>query len=329
MGYGDYVPRKGPRLDRRIDFVIAGGVRLGPSTQIGAWLAQGLAKHLRKDSTFTMRAGGGNPLDLVAAGQADLCYSTSHGATVAVSTAGRESLRNLRAICALPKRDWYQFVVPHSFGVSSVDELARKKMPLRLAVPPGTSSSGMNKLQHLVLSASGIEPTDIEKWGGQLIIGESTRPHEHVRKVLADEADSVFEDGVAVNYWWRLFAERQMVILSINSAVLAVARKELGYKTAIIPKGWYYGKYPSHEVLTIDSSGFVVLVNEKMDDDLAYLLTKCAVEYKAEIEGEYNMLPVERSSVTYPLIPSEMATDTSPIALHQGAEKYYRDNGFL
>ena len=59
MGYGDYITPTGPRLSRRVDLKIAGGVRLGPSNQVGAWLAQGLSKHLAKDSTFTMMAGGG------------------------------------------------------------------------------------------------------------------------------------------------------------------------------------------------------------------------------------------------------------------------------
>jgi TRAP-type uncharacterized transport system substrate-binding protein len=329
MGYGDYVSRKGSKLDRRVDFLIAGGVRLGPSTQIGAWLAQGLGKHLKKDSTFTMRAGGGSPIDLVATGQADLCYSTKHSATVAVSTSGREALRSLRAICSLPKRDWYQFVVPASYGISSVDELAQKRCPLRLAVPAGNSPSGMNKLQYRLLSASGIEPNDIEKWGGKILIGESTRPHEHIGKVLSGEANAVFEDGVAVNHWWKLFAEHEMVFLSIKPEVIASVCKELGYAATIIPKGWYYGKYPAEEVLTFDSSGFLVLVNERMDDELAYLLAKCAVEYKSEIEAEFKMLSVEQSSLSYPLIPSDMATHIGVIPLHRGAEKYYREYNFI
>jgi len=39
------------------------------------------------------------------------------------------------------------------------------------------------------------------------------RTTEHIGRVLSKEADSVFEDGIAVNHWWRLFAEREMVIL--------------------------------------------------------------------------------------------------------------------
>ena len=301
MGHGEYVLSVGPKLDKKLDFKIAGGMRLGPSTLIGAWLAQGLRKHLARGSTFTMQSGGEDPMTQVAAGKADLCYSTTHSATAAVTIKrGEHSYAKIRAICALPKRDWYQFAVSSALKVASIEELIEKRLPIRLAVPSGSTPSGINKLQHFVLSSYGIDPREIEKWGGQLVRGESTRPHEHVGRVLRKEADAVFEDGIATRHWWDLFASRDMTILPIREDILAKARAELGYKSTIIPRGWFYGKVPDRDISTVDSSGFVVLVNENMDEDLAYLLAKCAVEYKAEIESEFNILPVERSSLNFP-----------------------------
>lgn len=330
MGYGEYVPPSGPRLKRKVDFHIAGGVRLGPSNQVGAWLAQGLSKHLAKDSTFTMKAGGGDPMVLVSEGKADLCYSTMQGATAAyLGNSNRRPLKNLRAICTLPKRDWYQFTIPASLKVSSVEELIEKRCPIRLAVPPGPSPSGILEIAHLVFTGYGVEPKEIESWGGKLVIGNSSRPHEHVRKVLLGEADSVFEDGVATSHWWELFATREMKILSLKDEAIALVNRHLGNKATIIPRGWYHGKVPDREVRTIDASNWMVLVNEQMDDELAYLLTKCAVEYKAEFEAEFNMLPLERSSLTYPLFPSTMARDTGVIPLHPAAERYYREKNYL
>jgi len=330
MGHGEYVLSVGPKLDKKLDFKIAGGMRLGPSTLIGAWLAQGLRKHLARGSTFTMQSGGEDPLTLVAAGKADLCYSTTHSATAALTAKrGNDSYARIRAICALPKRDWYQFVISASLNVSSMEEIIEKRIPMRLAVPSGSTPSGMNKLQHFVISSYGIDPLEIEKWGGRLVRGESTRPHEHVGRVLRKEADAVFEDGIATRHWWELFASRDMTILPIREDILAKARAELGYKSTIIPRGWFYGKFPNRDIATVDSSGFVVLVNENMDEDLGYLLAKCAVEYKAEIEAEFNILPVERSSLTYPLIPANMAQDTGGIPLHKGAERYFREKNYL
>jgi TRAP-type uncharacterized transport system substrate-binding protein len=153
MGYGEYVPRVGSKLERKLEFKIAGGVRLGPSTQIGAWLAQGLRKHVSKESIFTMESGNESPLHLVASGQADLCYSTKHGATAAyLGTGGKRALASLRAICCLPKRDWYQFAVPAAYGVTSIGELARAKCPIRIALPAGPTPSTIGTLQHLIFS---------------------------------------------------------------------------------------------------------------------------------------------------------------------------------
>jgi uncharacterized protein len=330
MGQGEYISRIGPKLDKRIDFKIAGGMRLGPSTLIGAWLAQGVRKHAGRGSTFTMESGGEDPMTQVANRRADLCYSTTHSA---VSTLFRQSsnhpYQKLRAICGLPKRDWYQFVVSSALGVSSIEEIIEKKPAIRLAVPSGSTPSGISKVQHFVLSNYGIDPLDIEKWGGQLVRGESTRPHEHVGRVLRNQADAVFEDGIATRHWWELFGSKEMKILPIREDILDKAYRELGYRSTIIPRGWFYGRVPEREIRTLDSSGFVVLVNEDMDEDLGYLLAKCAVEYKAEIEAEFNILPVERASLTYPLMPLDMAKDTGGIPLHRGAEKYFRENHYV
>src|SRR4030095_11446254 len=88
MGHGEYVLSVGPKLDKKLDFKIAGGMRLGPSTLIGAWLAQGVRKHAGRGSTFTMESGGEDPMTQVANRRADLCYSTTHSA---VSTLFRQS----------------------------------------------------------------------------------------------------------------------------------------------------------------------------------------------------------------------------------------------
>lgn len=330
MGYGEFLPPFGPRLERRVDFKIAGGMRLGPSNQIGAWLAQGLSKHLAKGSTYTMQRGDGEPLVQVSQGKADLCYSTLPSATAAyLGKSGKQPLKNLRAICALPKRDWYQFVVPASLNVFTIEELIEKKCPIRLAVPPGRTPSGTLSIAHLVFSAYGIDPREIEAWGGKLLIGISSRPHEHVRRVLIDEADSVFEDGIAVTHWWDLFARREMRILPIKEEALALVSKETGNRATIIAKGWYYGRVPDRDTPTVDASNWSVIVSESMDDELAYLLARCAVEYKAELEAEFNMLPLERSSLTYPLFPPNMARDTGVIPLHKAAERYYREKSYL
>ena len=121
-----------------------------------------------------------------------------------------------------------------------------------------------------MLWSYGIGTREVEKSGGQLVSGKSTRPHEHVGRVLRKEADAVFEDGIATRHWWDLFASRDMTILPIREDILAKARAELGYKSTIIPRGWFYGKVPDRDISTVDSSGFG-LVNENMDEDLAYL----------------------------------------------------------
>ena len=72
---------------------------------------------------------------------------------------------------------------------------------------------------------------------------------------------------------------------------------------------------------------FTILVRDDMPDEVAHLLTWCAVEARQELERQYMSVPVNRSPVTYPFDPKKMATTSIP--LHPGASKYYREAGYL
>jgi uncharacterized protein len=68
-------------------------------------------------------------------------------------------------------------------------------------------------------------------------------------------------------------------------------------------------------------------VRADLPEEVAYLLAWCLGEQRARLERYYRHLPSERSPVTYPLDPAKMAR--TPIPLHPGAERYYREYGYL
>ena len=47
-----------------------------------------------------------------------------------------------------------------------------------------------------------------------------------------------------------------------------------------------------------------------------------------ELEARYRNLPIDRSPLTYPIDPRAMCTHSGAM-LHPGAERYYREHGYL
>ena len=80
-------------------------------------------------------------------------------------------------------------------------------------------------------------------------------------------------------------------------------------------------------VTTLDFSDFLMMARADLEDDVAYLLAWAMCETRDILERQYRHIPPERSPVTYPLDPVKIARTT--IQLHPGAERYYREAGYL
>ncbi|HTE83149.1 MAG TPA: hypothetical protein VK821_00265, partial [Dehalococcoidia bacterium] len=153
-------------------------VRFGASWQTQFRFTQaigrGLAETLRVK--IVVVAGGGS-LD---AGDVDLVYTKSinnhQRYTGEGIYAAREPMRWLRTIAWLPQEDRYLFAVAPAAGISSFEEIAAKKPPLKMAAQRSVNP---------VLKEYGFSFEDIESWGG------SVRPMHHT----AHAARERYEEG--------------------------------------------------------------------------------------------------------------------------------------
>jgi TRAP-type uncharacterized transport system substrate-binding protein len=77
----------------------------------------------------------------------------------------------------------------------------------------------------------------------------------------------------------------------------------------------------------LDFSHFLLLTTTDLPDDVAYALAWSLIERFSTLEMQYRHLPPERSPVSYPIDPK--AACRTPIPLHPGAERYFREAGHL
>ena len=132
-------------------------------------------------------------------------------------------------------------------------------------------------------------------------------------------------EAIVVPQWRELVAKVPMLFLAYEDDALDFLEKKYGLRRATLPTG--YLSVPT-DVPCVDFSNWAVLVREDMDDALAYRITAIMVEQRAELEGRFKHLPPEIAPMTYPIDPYSMWKGVGA-PLHPGAERYYREHGYM
>ena len=214
----------------------------------------------------------------------------------------------LRGISIFPQHDWCLFAVDASLGVRSFEELKAKKIPLKLAT--GYPNDGIAFLALEILRRHGISREDLLQWGGEFIEGT---PVMSANAINTGRANAIFQEGAYNDRWKEMARKRALVFLPLDPDVARKMHDELGVDTLTVPEQFYPGQ--TQAILTLAFSDFLLCVREDMADDMAYELARIAAEKREEMPGhEY-----------FPKIDPAAMADTSPVPLHPGALRYYKE----
>lgn len=111
---------------------------------------------------------------------------------------------------------------------------------------------------------------------------------------------------------------RDLNILAMPEDLRHLMNKEYGYGLGVIKKE----SYPKilHEDVPTITTGTMVMCHESLDEDVAYAIAKVLCENK-----EY-LVNIDKN---LELFSAEKACLDMPVPLHPGAERYYREKGYL
>jgi hypothetical protein len=314
----------------RIDLKIVGDWGNANFHVICGWIAANVRWRSAPGSSFWIKTGTGyrDNVDAIAKGEVDLGITTPFDVTLEWARAGKHFFAgtpypHLRTLGYLPQDDRLVLAVRADTGLASFEDIRTRKYPLKIATTCHDPDNLMTWVIDLILRQHGIDPDDIVKWGGAWL------EHDHPRKCLPQairgEADAVFNEGIMVPQWYELVEKVPMRFIPMERAVLDALAKDYGLRPAVLPKGRLTA---DRDIACLDWSHWVVTVREDMDADLAYRITSVMVEERAELESRYRHLPVERSPMTYPIDPATMWKGVGA-PLHPGAERYYREHGYM
>lgn len=224
----------------------------------------------------------------------------------------------VRTITVIPSLDWLGFAVAPSTGLTSLADIKARKYPLKVSVRAQENHSTRFYFNE-VLKLYGFSMQDVVSWGGALV-PDNSMPFEHDRfaKLANGAVDAIFDE--AMTKFIPLAAEAGVRLLPIEEPQLTQLAA-MGFRTSVISKRMF--PMLTEDIPALSFSGWPVFTHADVDEKFIYDYCRALdVRRGAVAWEEPGPLPLER-----------MCKDTEEgpmdVPLHPGAERYWREAGYL
>jgi len=319
-----------PQIRATTGLELAAGVFTKCSDELATQLSVSLTSGKKDVKQTSLRIGingdvyGGMraPIE-VGARRVDIAY-VNPSAMVTMAYRGKgyyKQKMELRVLASFPSWDRIAIVVSKDLGAKSLHDVVRRKIPLRVSTRLSGVNNGTYYTISTIMSLYGLSFEKIKRWGGK--VQECARPFapERLRSIAQRSINAVFDEGIStVGGWLDQALENGYEVLSLEPDIVKRLER-MGYTKAVLPKSRY--RQFDDDVSSIDFSGWSLVTHRWLPNGIAY----SAVE---TIDERQNVIPVDDDK------PLDMrnvcrSTEKCPlqIPLHPGAEKYYKEKGYL
>ena len=319
-----------PQIRATTGLELAAGLFTKCSDELATQLTVSLTSGRRESKQTPLRIGingdvyGGirAPIE-VGTRRVDIAY-VNPSAMVTMAYRGKGYYKQkmpLRVLASFPSWDRIAIVVSKDLGLKSLHDVARRKIPLRVSTRFSGVNNGTYYTISTILSLYGFSLEKIKRWGGQ--VQECPRPFspERLKGIAKRSINAVFDEGIStIGGWLDQALENGYDILPLEPDVVKKL-EQLGYSRSVLPRS----RYPQlkEDVTSIDFSGWSLVTHRWLPNNVAY----AAIE---TIDARQNVIPVDDDK---PLDMRNLCRSTEKcslqIPLHPGAEKYYREKGYL
>lgn len=289
----------------------------------GATLSKLLEESLPGNLTVEViaRGGGiGNPI-LVERRQASVAISQAATAVWAYNGTGAvyrgRECPNIRALAGGLNSVWMTALLTEDYiartGNDTLEKALTSRRPARVVMKP--AGSVVPVVADMLFESLGVSRRDIIARGGDIIQVASNQ----IPTLLRDgRADLYIESSIRGHPTvTEVTTTVRMRFIDFPDAVLNQL-KGPGVKATPMPQ-WFKGQPGPTKAVDM---GTVLIVHKDMPDDLAYLITRIVCEQKDE------MVSAHKAWADFdPALGG--ALDNTGIPLHPGAERFYREKGWL
>lgn len=208
-----------------------------------------------------------------------------------------------------------QIFAKRSLGITSISDMIKKKKPLRIGFGPVGSNNEIGS--RWLLKAYGITYDDIKSWGGSVRFtgsGAGTR-------MMADGLMDVYFHLYSVPHprFVELGRSTNLILWPIAEESVIKKMEGAGMEKSVIPAGGY--KFLDRDLPTLEVIDFLV-IRPEIPNDVAYGICKAMyenIEFLKTVHVVFGKV----------LKPELLPRIRKSVAFHPGAEKYYKEKGWL
>lgn len=200
-----------------------------------------------------------------------------------------------------------EFFVAKDSGIKTIADLKGKRVPSGFV-----SQRIISVLSKGTLANGGLTYADVKQVPVPNVLGGAN-------EFLRGNTD-VFIFALGSGKVAEVNAKKPVRVLAIDHSKEAMARLRkfipVAYATKLKPG---MGRAGLDEPTWVFAYDYLVLVNDKVPDDVVYKLTKLLHDHKAELAANFRALSGFN--------PNRMVKDMGPVKIHPGAIKYYEQIG--
>jgi TRAP transporter TAXI family solute receptor len=301
-------------------------LKVAASTEGTAWYLYGgtygevAFKSLPEGSRVDVMPGPGavpNPI-YVSKGKADIGLTSSN---LAYKAWGGKALyspneyKNLRLLTSLGDQYWLAIAARKDTRLTSLKDIVEKKYPLKLGTSIKTGGTYWDTIT--ILEYNGCSEDKLRGWGGSITPTSFSEVSEGIRDKRLNAVGWYATRGHP--RWTELTETVDMTFLPYGDEIIEKMIAKHGLTDFIMPANTFEGqdkdiRYPGITTIWVASKA--------MSDELAYILVKAFCENAGSIRAAHAGLR------NY--YPEKLVTEkTYLIPYHPGAEKYYREQGWI
>ncbi|GAB6087713.1 TAXI family TRAP transporter solute-binding subunit [Alkaliphilus crotonatoxidans] len=246
-------------------------------------------------------------IGLVAGGEAELAFVQNDTAYYAFNGTeiyeGKETVSNIKGMAMLYP-EVIQIVASKDSGINSVEDLKGKKVAV------GAPGSGTEANARQILDVHGLQYSDLGK-------ADFLSFAEAADQIKNKQLDAAFVTaGLPTSAITEVAQTSDLVIVPIDSSMInQLSSLYPFYAEVTIPAETYRNQ---EQDVTTAAVMAMLIVNEELDEDLVYELTKAIFENRQTIIDTHS----RGNDITL-----DTALQGMPIELHDGAKKYYDEKG--
>jgi TRAP transporter TAXI family solute receptor len=250
-------------------------------------------------------AGAVANVEALQRGEADVAFTfadVAYLAYVGGLSAASQPYTRLRGIAILQLTPLH-FVVRAGSGITTIQDLRNHRVSMG---PPGT---GTSLIVQLILDAFGVPLSTVHV--------EPLQFDEAANRLMEGTLDAMFDDAIYPAESVRVATKSGARLLPIVGPPIERLRHEYPFfRTAVIPRNSYPGVTEVIHTIGVDS---LLICRRDLDESIVYDLTKHFFE----------ALPALSSSLDALRFMDLDESPATPIPLHDGAARYYRERELL